>query len=316
MGTFQRPLAGCVVNVSVSESDDSTDRGFPAWQVNRVTLQVVAALFGQGSSIAFGHDWREDGVMEAVYGYARQVQPPVPLRPEEAAATAQPLLLNFLPWPDAPFLPPRDLERLHSTLRVVSADLPPQLKGFDAEARHDGPRSDLYHYLRARGLTYLRQRLNAESHARLCLGGRRGGSAGRFPGVIEEAYLAVQAGKPLYVAGLLGGASQQVLDAMEGKKMPADFCDPRGLPAQHLYRELKIEEAAETASDRLTDRDVVWEAFVSAGRGSGITEANRLSRDENQELFHTPVLDRAIELVLTVLSRLHRAAIARDYRQS
>src|SRR5579871_5091827 len=186
-------------------------------------------MIGQGTSIAFGHDWREDGVMDAVYGFARQVQPPVPPQPEEADAPGQPLLLNFLPWPDEPFLPSRDRERLSSTLRVVPAGLPPELRRFDAGARNAGPDSDLYRYLRARGLTFLRHRLNAECHARLCLGGRRGGSAGRFPGVVEEAYLAVQARKPLYVAGLLGGASHQVIDAMEGGKMPADFCDPGGL---------------------------------------------------------------------------------------
>jgi hypothetical protein len=87
-----RPLAGCIVNLSISESDDSAERGFPSWQVNRVTLQIVAALFGQGASVVFGHDWREDGVMQAVYGFARQVQPPVPLSPTKAVAEAQPLL--------------------------------------------------------------------------------------------------------------------------------------------------------------------------------------------------------------------------------
>jgi hypothetical protein len=111
MVTFDRPLAGCVVNLSVSESDDSATRGFPAWQVNRVTLQIVAALFGQGATIVFGHDWREDGVMEAVYSYARQVQPPIPLTPEEARADSQPLLMNLVPWPDEPLLSARDLER-------------------------------------------------------------------------------------------------------------------------------------------------------------------------------------------------------------
>lgn len=304
MGTFDRPLADCVINVSISESDDSTNLGFPSWQVNRVTLQAVAALFGQGASIVFGHDWREDGVMEAVYGYARQVQPSVPLPPEEAEAAGHPLLLNLLPWPDSPFLPARDLERLRSTLRVQACGLPEGLRQFDGQGRHQGPRSRLYAYLRARGLTFLRHQLTEVCHARLCLGGRRGGSAGRFPGVIEEAYLAVRAGKPLYVAGLLGGASQQVVDAINGGKMPDDFCDPERTPALDLYKNPPIPEAAESASDCETDRQVVWEAFVHAGKRAHIAEANRLTNFENEELFHTPVLDRVIELVLISLSRL------------
>ena len=43
------------------------------------------------------------------------------------------------------------------------------------------------------------------------------------PSVIEEALLALQSRKPLYLAGLLGGASRQVIDALEGRDMPSDF---------------------------------------------------------------------------------------------
>ena len=77
----ERPLANYSVNLSISESDDSVKRGFPEWQVNRVTLQVTTSLFGQGASLVFGHDWREDGVMQAIHAFAMQIQPPVPLPP-------------------------------------------------------------------------------------------------------------------------------------------------------------------------------------------------------------------------------------------
>ena len=102
MSIVRRPLTGRIVNISISESDDSARLGFPPWQVNRITLQTVAALFGQGATILFGHDWREDGVMEAVYGFARQVQPPVPLSAEHRESADGPLLLNMLLGPTNP----------------------------------------------------------------------------------------------------------------------------------------------------------------------------------------------------------------------
>src|SRR4051812_3557179 len=40
--------------------------------------------------------------------------------------------------------------------------------------------------------------------------GRRRGYEGRMPGVWEEALMAIKAGMPLYLAGLLGGATQLV----------------------------------------------------------------------------------------------------------
>lgn len=305
MNVSSRPLAGCVLNLSISESDDSASRGFPMWQVNRVTLQIVAALFGQGAGVVFGHDWREDGVMEAVHGFARQMQPPVPLTPGDAQAIGQPLMQNVLPWPDEPRLSREEQERLASTLRVEQVELPHELLGFSQAARDAGSDSELYRYVRARGLTHLRHRLNALSQARLCLGGQTSGSAGRYPGVIEEALLALGAGKPLYLAGLLGGATHQVIDAIEGREMPDAFCQPTLLVG--VYAAPPVPECdPATQADRRIDRSAVWTAFRNAGRAS-LAENNGLRLEENDELFHTPVLDRVIQLVLTGASRLRGA---------
>jgi len=302
MNPISRPLAGCVVGLSISESDDSARRGFPPWQVNRVTLQVVSALFGQGVGVMFGHDWREDGVMEAVHGFALQMQPPVPLSPQEAAAADQPLLQNLLPWPDEPSLPIQDRERLASTLRIEEAGLPAELRQYETQAIELGQDAPLYRYLRARGLTHLRHSLDSQSDARLCIGGRTGGSAGRFPGVVEEALLAVESRKPIFLAGILGGATRQLIDAIGGKKMPENFCQPTLLNA--LFEKPPLAERdPETKGDRVADRNAVWSMFNETGVAA-LAEANHLSREENDELFRTPVLDRVIQLMLIGISRL------------
>lgn len=304
MNPIERPLTGCTVGLSISESEESTQRGFPAWQVNRVTLQDVAALFGQGAGIVFGHDWREDGVMEAVHGFARAMQPPDPLWPDEARAGDQPLLRNLLPWPDASRLSEEDRERLATTLRVEFAGLPPELQPHDIEGRSAPPSSPLYRYLRARGLTHLRHRLDESCDARLCLGGRRGGSQGRYPGVIEEVYLAMRKACPIYLVGLLGGATSQVIDAIEGQPMPDDFCPPG--PAHKLYDAPPITEFdAVTADDRQIDRGAVWSTFAATSK-ERLAEINGLTPEELDELFHTRVLHRATQLVLTGLSRIKR----------
>jgi hypothetical protein len=296
-----RPLGGCVVNLSISEGDDSERLGFPLWQVNRLTLQLVAALFGQGASVVFGHDWREDGVMEAVYDFARQVQPPVPLSSAKTAEEGQPLLRNLLPWPDEPTLSEREREKLSSTLRVERAGLPKELQSVDGEARQAEPGNPLYRYVRARGLTFLRHRLNDACDVRLCLGGRRSDSGGRYPGIIEEAFLAVAAKKPLYLASFLGGATEQVVDAIEGKPMGDDFCRTTSLRDLYLTPPVKESDPA-TLDDRIVDRAVIWKRFAETG-SKKVAATNGLTVEENDELLHTPVIDRVIELVLTGLSR-------------
>ena len=302
MNPTHRPLSGLAVTLSLSESDDSSRLGFPDWQVNRVTLQVIAALFGQGATVVFGHDWREDGVMEAVFGFAQQIQSPIPLSAAEAEATGDPLLWNLLPWPELPFLKTQYLESLSSTLRVEQAGLPPELQLVADQALHDGSGTILYKYLRARALTFLRHRLTEVCDARLCIGGHMTKYDGRFPGVVEEAFLALLANKPLYLAGLLGGATRHVGDALEGKPMPADFCIPA--PLKPIYDQPPIEEHdASTRGDRNIDRVAIWIQFAQAGFQK-LSTVNKLTLEENRELLHTQVLDRAIELVLTGLARV------------
>jgi hypothetical protein len=120
--------------------------------------------------------------------------------------------------------------------------------------------------------------------------------------VIEEALLALTRNKPLYMAGLLGGATAQVLDAIEEKQMPTDFCAPTEMADLYNHPPL-TERDPTTRDDRMIDRNAVWRTFQMAGVGQ-IAQTNGLTVEENRELFHTPVLDRVVELVLTGLSRL------------
>jgi hypothetical protein len=216
------------------------------------------------------------------------------------------LLKNLLPWPETPYLPERDLEQLSSTLKVERAGLPGELQPFGEEASRLDPNQGMYQYMRARGLTFLRHRLNDESHVRICVGGPRSTYAGRYPGVIEEAFVAVTANKPLYLAGFLGGAAEQVIDAIEGKQMTEEFCRPTRIQA--LYNAPPIAEANRaTEADRTIDREAVWHTFAKAGREQ-LAAANGLTGEEIDELHRTPAIDRVIELILVGLSRLKPSA--------
>jgi len=240
--------------------------------------------------------------MEAVYGFARQVQAPIPLPPARSDAEKEPILRNLLAWPDRPYLPEKDLEQLSSTLRVEQVGLPRELQSVDNDARRSDPNGGLYRYVRARGLTFLRHRLTETCHVRLCLGGRRSGSAGRYPGIVEEAFLAVANNKPLYLASFLGGASQQVADAIEGKDMTQNFCPRTSIDDIYAAPPVRESDGA-TRSDRVIDRAAVWRVFAQAGRRR-LPDANGLTDEENSELLHTPVIERAIELMLIGLSRV------------
>jgi hypothetical protein len=84
--------------------------------------------------------------------------------------------------------------------------------------------------------------------------------------------------------------------------MPDDFCLPT--PLQGLYNAPPVQEIDQaTRDDRVIDRTAVWKEFARTGPEK-LAASNGLRPEENDELLHTPVIDRAIELVLTGLSRL------------
>lgn len=275
--------------------DDSARTGFPDWQVNHITVQLVAALFGQGAGVVFGHDWRDNGVMEAVHAFARNMQSSISAGKQKEDQ----LLCNVLPWPDEPKLTQTEQQQLSSTLRIERAGLPTEVERYAAEANTN---QQLYAYLRSRGLTHLRWRLSEMSEARLCLGGRMSSFQGRYPGIIEETLIAVHAKKPIFLVGLLGGATTQVIAALRGE-------GPRGvfqtLPdVRAAYERPPIPESDErTHGDRTFNEAEVWESFRRVGI-EGIAARNKFSVEENLELFQTPVFDRIVTLLLIGLARL------------
>jgi hypothetical protein len=112
------PLKDCSVGISVSESETSSAHGFPSAQVNRVTFDIASALLGQGVRVVFGHDWRPDGVMEAIFRIALLMAP-------EAPPTKKHAMQNLLPWPpERLYLSDEEQSRLSHVLKIEQLYLP------------------------------------------------------------------------------------------------------------------------------------------------------------------------------------------------
>jgi len=291
MNFAARPLKDFTVSLSISAGKETSTLGFTAPEVNRTTLRIVAALIGQGAGIAFGHDWRDDGVMESVHAVVERFHAPI------REPHRKPLLINLVVWPDKPHFGERERHRLKETLDIEEVALPPSLSNYTED--RDPAR---YPYLRSRALTYLRRRLTILSNARICLGGKLSGYSGRYPGIVEEAYLAIRAGQPTFIAGVLGGAARQMISSLTKCNSPNDLCPD--VPIAKLYRDPPIyEHRHENNEDSQWSPEVVWETFASIEL-RGLSAKNKLSIDENRQLFNTQSVDEAIELILTGLGRL------------
>ena len=74
------------------------------------------------------------------------------------------------------------------------------------------------------------------TRARVVLGGasvpklhspKDAGYGGRYPGIVEEAWWTLKAGRPLYVAGGFGGAAALVVEALESERTPSGLDEAR-----------------------------------------------------------------------------------------
>jgi len=123
-------------------------------------------------------------------------------------------------------------------------------------------------------LTAMRKDMTPRVHARVFLGGRLEGFLGLVPGMLEEAVLAIGAGLPIYLVGAFGGSTAELINELDAAPRPRRLGDP--------------------ASAALLDQ-------VRAAGMAGLR--NGLSPEENQELFTTLDLMRAIDLVMQGLGK-------------
>lgn len=313
MSPYTRALSGVSVGISISESEDSGRLGFGSKEINQVTVDFSRELMGQGASVVFGHDWRPDGVMHAVATAAAFAQPlgePTEVNtsspPELAQSRGRPrqLLRNYLPWPSQPSLSRDEREQLSASLYIGAVPLPSGLKAYETVTVPGPPE---YPYLVARALTALRHRLIEETDARICIGGKEKKYTGRYPGIVEEALFAIGARQPLYLVGAFGGATQWVIDALEGGQSKPFYRDAE---MTTLYERHNLDTSPDSAADREIETDRLWYEFHSLTTG-GLAELNGLSVDENRALFASSAIPTAIELVLAGLGRIRRRTLAR-----
>jgi len=285
---LERPLTGCIVGISASESDELQLLGFDRFEVNRTVIRLSEALLAAGSRLAFGHDWRPGGVMEAVAEIAERRLNVAPADPRPPQAP----ILNRVAPPDVPFLhsergarneapnlgdPAQSLRtRLHGIVDAQQVAVP--------QALLEGPED------RQRALTWLRQELAQICDARVCLGGKLTNFFGRMPGVVEEAVYTVAVRRPLYLSEIFGGAAKTLADALDrGPGAIFDFVPPQ---------------------------DASWKRWNFAPGDSPVS--NGLESEGNRLLRSSKSVDLCIELILNGLTnwwREHRGRVLNERRE-
>jgi hypothetical protein len=279
--------------------------------------ELARFLLASGADLAYGGDLREGGFTEKLRDLVRlysETQPP-----------GQPARLrveNFLAWVAHTGKEERLLKFMESVepqRLPLPADVVAEL-GISPE--HEGPppfavNTPEANYLNARCFTAMREEMNAKISARILLGGRLAGYSGKYPGLVEEAYLALRDDRPLYLIGAFDGCTRIIIDALEGRN-PAEltlegqiqldeaFCRQNPALAKTPYAERVADfnqRAVKTPGIEPLNYDTVLNSLAAQGV-TGLSRSNGLTPEENRRLFTTPHIDEMIFLVLKGLNGL------------
>jgi hypothetical protein len=214
---------------------------------------------------------------------------------------------SYLAWPIHLDLDATQRARLKNTARFHPVE-PPANLGINAtgitSAKQVPSTTPENRVAWARSLTAMRERMNAEIHARLLLGGQARG-LGKYPGLAEEALLALRAGKPVYLIGAFGGCAEAIIEALRGNK-------PAAFTLDYQVGDSVSGTAIELYNSQLPagGEPIDYKALNAEFEGFGITGLkNGLAAAENERLLTTMNLPEMIALVLRGLSRLGKPPV-------
>jgi hypothetical protein len=207
---------GIKIGISISPSAESFYRNEDMKIfTNRFTYQLARNILLEGGQVVLGHQWRPDGVMAHLAQDARSFQSFVRSGELKADVEYAPII-NIMAWPDAAPTDDHTIEEFIKNHILYCQSIPPA--GFTTQECQETS-GQLKEYLRIRALTAMRHELVKRTDIRFCAGGALPKTKNRLPGLIEEAIMTIQAGKPILISSALGGVSQSMADLILQRRL-------------------------------------------------------------------------------------------------
>jgi hypothetical protein len=250
-----RPLEGMAVGISISDAEDLASTGFTPADINLVTVELCRRLVALGAQVVLGHQWRPGGIMEQVTRFAQAYH-------MESGGSGQPIVHNVMAWPDKASLSDFERGQLKDLVRIYEPEEPLE---------------------RLEALTAMRQQITQIAKARICLSGKMKSFTGSMPGLIEEAFLSIDQGQPVYISAMMGGAAAALIECIRGRIEIGRL----------IPRAARVSERIRDFFDGSPDR-----------RYETIAKLCWLRPNELEELFNALNLDTIIQLSSRGMSRL------------
>ncbi len=283
-----------IIGLSISDSPDLPINGLTKHHLLDAMIEFYRYILTSKARIAYGGDLRKGGFTQKLFDLTREYTK-IEENPENR-------VINYLSWPYYRDLTEKEDAELIDVAVIKKIDLPEDIKEFTEKVIDKEKPED--RYLIARALTKMRKEMNNAIQCRIFIGGNITKFGGRYPGLIEEAYLALKSEKPIYLIGAFGGASKVIIEAIKGNK-------PKILSLEEQIKNSNYKEFVNFFNKQLIDHPQIEKEMIDYNKllkffqeigKKGLN--NGLNEEENNQLFNTIYIKEMVSLVLKGLSRL------------
>lgn len=286
-------LHGKRIAISVSASEELEHLGLSEQHVNDVSIELARYLIVNGATMLYGGDLRNGGFTEFFCELAYQYK---------YWGDKKMKFVNYFAFPSARKLSIN--ERAGFLKKQVEAkilEIPKHLGNPDSQKDYKPNDVIEDRFLFAECFADMRIKMADESDARIVLGGIQKKFTGYFPGIVEETFHSLKAGRAVYLLGGFGGATKSIIEVISGNK-PKELTNDFQFDSEFLREFRKF---AFDKSEVKLDYDFICD-FLMQNSIELVSKRNGLTPEENQILFESTNIHELVFLVMKGLQNLWR----------
>ena len=275
------------IAISVSNNEDLASLGIGVEMLRDLTVELSRHILKAGGKMIYGGNLQKEGYTQLFRDLSDQYGK---YEKEDKDVF---YFTNYLAWPQYNQMTMAEqADYMSSRVKIINA-APSTFVPDDLKSQFVPPITDELRFYWATSLTAMRVQAEQEAKARILVGGKTSGFAGKMAGIVEEFVIAKQAGHPIYVIGGFGGAASVLCRIIEksegidsGYLLKKAFESPQFESLFHFY-----ESKGETVDYAILD------SLMIADLNNGLTD------EENLRLFHSVNIMEIVSLVLKGLSK-------------
>lgn len=285
-----RKLAGKKVAISVSTNTDLHRLGLSEPHINDISIEIARYVISNGATALYGGDLRQGGFTYYFGELSKQYK-------IENDRTHR--FINYFPFPLSKSIT-RDVEIEFKAKQVKPkvVPLPKILKDIDTERPYYPKENVEDRYIYSECFRDMRLQMSKDCSARIVIGGKLCDYLGFLPGILEETWLTMSEGKPVYLIGGFGGAAAKIISLLKGEDV-LEFTN------EFQYSDEFSNAFKDYVSERYPWMDYgVLKKKMRAFTIQKLSDMNKLTIEENEVLFTSKNIHEILYLVIKGLKAL------------